>query len=141
MPVQPPARLSDSPAVGSLLFLPPDAGTARRIHEELAAAGVDCATVGSGLHVAIGDWDWRTLIDLLCEALPARGRRDTRVAIIPRHADERVRRKAVALPRSLPPISETFCGPWLYGLLQRNELRAHFQPLVHFPPGSVYGYE
>jgi EAL domain-containing protein (putative c-di-GMP-specific phosphodiesterase class I) len=141
MPVRPTATLSDAPAVASLLLLPPDAGTARRLREELAASGIECAQAKAGLHVSVGEIDWRALIETLCENLPVRGRRDTRVAIIPRDADPRAVRKAVAIARSLQQIFEACCDAWLWGLLQRQGLRVHVQPLVHYPPGTIHGYE
>jgi EAL domain-containing protein (putative c-di-GMP-specific phosphodiesterase class I) len=132
---------SDEIVVEHLLFLPPNAMTRQRLRGELGAAGLSVEDDKQGLRVIVGDVDWPAVLEDVAGTLSERERVDTRVAVVPRAADERARRKAVAIARSLAEILETYADGWLYGLLERKGLVIHFQPLVQYPPGRIHGYE
>ena len=136
-----PATFSDHPPVDHLLFLPPNLPTLLRLRAELAAAGLCVEDAPRGLRVAVGEIDWQCLLEGVASVLSDCQRRDTRVAIVPRGADERDRRKAVLVARTLADVLDRYCDAWLCGLMQRNDLQIHFQPLVQYPPGRVHGYE
>jgi EAL domain-containing protein (putative c-di-GMP-specific phosphodiesterase class I) len=133
--------VADEVVVEHLLFLPSNAMTGQRLRGELGAAGLCVEDDKQGLRVIVGDVDWPAVLEEVAETLSERERADTRVAVVPRAADERARRKAVAVARSLAEILETYADGWLYGLLERKGLVIHFQPLIQYPPGRVHGYE
>jgi EAL domain-containing protein (putative c-di-GMP-specific phosphodiesterase class I) len=132
---------SDEIVVGHLLFLPSNAMTGQRLRGELGAAGLIVEDDKQGLRVVVGDVDWPAVLEDVAGTLSERERVETRVAVVPRAADERTRRKAFAFARSLAEILETYADGWLYDLLERKGLVIHFQPLVQYPPGRVHGYE
>jgi EAL domain-containing protein (putative c-di-GMP-specific phosphodiesterase class I) len=132
---------SGAVTVDHLLFLPPNLVTAQRLRGELAAAELAVDASRRGLRVAVGEVDWRALLEGISTVLSDHERRGTRVAIIARGADERSERKAIAVARSLAEILERYSDTWLHGLLERRGLCIHFQPLVQYPPGRVHGYE
>src|SRR5207248_1945317 len=137
----PTANSASTGAVDHLLFLPPNLVTAQRLRGELAAAELPVDVSRRGLRVAVGEIDWRALLEGIATVLSDHERRGTRVAIVPRGADERTERKAVAVARSLAEMLERYSDTWLYGLLEHRNLCIHFQPLVQYPPGRVHGYE
>jgi EAL domain-containing protein (putative c-di-GMP-specific phosphodiesterase class I) len=141
MPAQSIKTRSDETVIEHLLFLPPNQVVSHRVGEELAAAGLYFSEAQRGLRVAVGDVDWKALLEGVSEALSERELRDTRVALIPRDADEKASRKAVIIARSFAEILENYSDAWLCELMQQNGLRVHLQPLVQYPPGRIHGYE
>jgi EAL domain-containing protein (putative c-di-GMP-specific phosphodiesterase class I) len=135
------AEFSDHPPVEHLLFLPPNLTAGLRLRAELAAAGLVVTDAGGGLRVEVGELDWQAVLEGVGAALSDHPRRDTRVALLPRDADDRARRRAVAVARPLTELLDRYSDAWLCHLMQRNGLSVHFQPLVEYPPGRVHGYE
>ena len=141
MPAQPLQTRSDQLVIDHLLFLPPNPITAHRLREELAAAGLYVEESRRGLRVPVGDADWRGLLEGISAVLSERERNDTRLALVPRDADEKTARKAVIVAKSLAEILEHYSDAWLCDLMERKGLQIHFQPLVQYPPGRIHGYE
>lgn len=124
-----------------ILFLAPSQLTQGRLTRELSAAGVVAEPASKGLRVELGDADWKSLLESLAAQLSDAEHRDIRVAILPRGADEKAHRKAIAVARPLSLIIEQYSDAWLYSVLEHNQLTVHFQPLIQYPPGRVFGYE
>lgn len=141
MPALPMQTRSDLLTIDFLLFLPPNPITSHRLGEELAAAGLYFEEAHRGLRLAVGEVDWRNLLEEISQELSDREKRDIRIALIPRDADERATRKAVIIAKSYAEILENYSDAWLCELLQRKGLRVHLQPLVQYPPGRIHGYE
>jgi len=93
------------------------------------------------VRVDVGEIDWRTILERVAGGLQPTERRDTRVAVVGRAADERALRRALALAPSLDSVLLQYADSWVHDLLQPGRLAIHFQPLVEYPPGKVYGYE
>lgn len=141
MPAQSIKTRSDQTAIDHLLFLAPNHVVSHRVGEELAAAGLYFEEAHRGLRVAVGDVDWKALLEGISESLSENELRNTRVALIPRDSDEKAARKAIIIARSFAEILENYSDAWLCELLQRKGLRVHLQPLVQYPPGRIHGYE
>jgi EAL domain-containing protein (putative c-di-GMP-specific phosphodiesterase class I) len=127
--------------IDHLFFLPPNLVTAHRLREELAAAELYVEEAPRGFRVAVGDVDWKGLLENISLTLSDREKSDTRLALIPRDADEKTQRKAVIVAKSLAEILENYSDGWLCDLLERKGLAIHFQPMVQYPPGRLHGYE
>jgi EAL domain-containing protein (putative c-di-GMP-specific phosphodiesterase class I) len=132
---------SDETVVEHLLFLTPNQVVGRHVGEELASAGLYFEEAHRGLRVAVGDVDWKALLEGISETLSDDELRNTRVALIPRDADETAMRKAVIIARSFTEILENYSDAWLCELMQQKGLVVHLQPLVQYPPGRIHGYE
>lgn len=124
-----------------VLFLASTALAQGRLARELSAAGLVAESMPQGLRLDLGDVDWKTLLENLAAQLSDVDLRDIRVAILPRGGDDRANRKAVALARPLSMIIDHYTDAWLYKLVENNQLTIHFQPMIQYPPGRVFGYE
>src|SRR4051812_37124376 len=68
MPAQSIKTRSDENVIEHLLFLPPNQVVSHRVGEELAAAGLYFSEANRGLRVAVGDVDWKALLEGISEA-------------------------------------------------------------------------
>lgn len=134
-------KLSDDLAVDHLLLLTPNAATRQRVGRALAYQGLAAEDDGRALRLPVGELDYGSMLENLGSSLTDVEKHDTRVAIIPVGADDRTRRKAVALARPLAGVLQEVGDSWLTDLLEHQRLSIHFQPLVQYPPGRVHGYE
>jgi len=135
------SQFDADPGPGFVVFLPPGEAARERVRAELAAAGVDAQAVGPGVRVEVGEVDWRAMLGRVAAGLNEAERRDTRLAVVPRGADERGLRRALALAKSLETVLTQYADDWVHGLLAPGRLAVSFQPLVEYPPGAVHGYE
>ncbi|HEY7119074.1 MAG TPA: EAL domain-containing protein, partial [Tepidisphaeraceae bacterium] len=128
--------------VDHVLFCPPNLLTDQRLRAHLAAAGLPVEEWKRGPRVALGELDWRALLEALGTGLSEAERRDTRVALVARGADALALRKALALARPLSEILQRYGDAWLGRLMQRRDaLGVHYQPIIQYPPGRLHGYE
>jgi EAL domain-containing protein (putative c-di-GMP-specific phosphodiesterase class I) len=124
------------------LIIPPNAVTRYRIAAGLALAEVEALERTDGaLHVAVDGLDYKALLEAVGAALSAGEKFATKIAVIPRWADERGRLRAIVAARPLSHLLEEYSASWICGVLRRNALQVHFQPLVQYPPGRVHAYE
>lgn len=137
--LRPPTSEEVAPAF--LVFLPGSDEAGSAIAAELAGADIAAQRIGPGVRVDVGEIDWRNILERVAGGLQPVERRDTRVAIVGRGADERALRRALALAPSLDSVLLQYANSWVHELLQPGRLAIHFQPLVEYPPGKVYGYE
>ena len=140
-----PSPFVDLP-VDHLLILPPSRATHNRIAAGLALADVETTqaveeTVNGALRIAVEGLDYKTLLEAVGANLSDADKRDTRIAVVPRWADDRARSRAFGAARPLAHLLEEYSASWICGVLQRGALQVHFQPLVQYPPGRVFGYE
>src|SRR5687768_15065661 len=99
-----PSPFVDLP-VDHLLILPPNLLTRQRIAGGLAMAGVETAeaaeeSAAGGLRVGVEGLDYKILLEAIGAGLSDAEKRDTRVAVIPRWADERARWRAIEIGRA-----------------------------------------
>jgi EAL domain-containing protein (putative c-di-GMP-specific phosphodiesterase class I) len=122
-----------------LLLAAPEGFILRGIAEHLGAPAsfVD----ERSLRMSCAGLNWRSAVKQLAERLSATQGRDVRVAVIRRQADANDVQCAIFASRSLADFVGEFGHAWLLGVMDRDNLTMHFQPIVQSSSARVHGYE
>jgi EAL domain-containing protein (putative c-di-GMP-specific phosphodiesterase class I) len=125
--------------VDHLLLAAPEAFVLRKIAALLGSVAPAADEVA--LKLACGGRDWRRDLKQLAQQLSAPQRRDVRVAVVERNADDRALQGAMLAARSLEQFIVELDHEWLLDILARDALGVHVQPIVQVSSDRAHGYE